>query len=77
MSQAVLSCLQVYDVLRPNKHFSKNKPDGPQLVVALATGDYVPQLSVLSEMQLAVGPLPLQLARVSGGEVSFHSFQAK
>ena len=68
--------VQVYDVLRPNKNFSKSKPDIPQLVVALASGDFVPSLHTITALQHAASPLPLQFARVSGGEVSFHSLPA-
>lgn len=65
--------MQVYHVLKPNKRFSRNKPDAPQLVVALATGNYLPSLGAFTRLQGAVESLPLQFARVSGGEVSFHS----
>ena len=67
--------LQVYDVLKPNKHFSKGKPDDPRLAVCLATSAYVPTRSVLQHLQDQVSPVPLQFARVAGGEVSFHSIQ--
>ena len=66
-------CMQIYHVFKPNKHFSKNKPDAPQLAVALAEGDFLPTFSTMTTLQRAVSPLPLQFARVSGGEVSFHS----
>lgn len=67
--------LQVYDVLKPNKHFSKGNPDKPRLVVCLATSAFVPTRSVLQHLQDQVSSLPLQFARVAGGEVSFHSTQ--
>ena len=68
-------CLQVYDVLKPNKHFRKGSPDDPRLVVCLATGPIVPSFKVIQHLQLLqqMSPLPLQFARVAGGEVSFHS----
>ena len=62
--------------MRPNKHFSKNKPDVPKVVIALDTGDMLPMLSTIARLQQAVSPLPLQFARVCGGEVSFHSLHA-
>ena len=68
-------CLQVYDVLKPNKRFRKGSPDDPRLVVCLATGPVVPSFRVIQHLQQRLSPLPLQFARVAGGEVSFHSVQ--
>lgn len=67
--------LQVYDVLKPNKHFRKGSPDDPRLVVCLAIGPVVPSFRVMHHLQQLLSPLPLQFARVAGGEVSFHSIQ--
>ena len=67
--------LQVYDVLKPNKHFRKGSPDDPRLVVCLATGHDVPFFRVIQHLQQLLSPLPLQFARVAGGEVSFHNIQ--
>lgn len=68
--------LQVYDVLKPNKHFSKGNPDDPKLVVCLSTGPCVPTFRVMQQLQQQVSPLPLQYAKVAGGEVAFHSMQS-
>ena len=67
--------LQVYDVLKPNKHFSKGRPDDPRLVVCLSTCTFAPSLSVIQHLQQQAHPLPLQFAKVAGGEVSFHGIQ--
>lgn len=69
------SSLQVYDVLKPNKQFRRGSPDDPRLVVCLATGSNVPSFRVIQHLQQRVLPLPLQFARVAGGQVSFHSMQ--
>ncbi|KAL3160775.1 hypothetical protein ABBQ38_009187 [Trebouxia sp. C0009 RCD-2024] len=66
----------VYDVLKPNKHFSKGNPDDPKLVVCLSTGPCVPTFRVMQQLQQQVSPLPLQYAKVAGGEVAFHSMQS-
>ncbi|KAL0042267.1 hypothetical protein WJX77_007990 [Trebouxia sp. C0004] len=66
----------VYDVLKPNKQFSKGKPDAPKLAVCLSTGSNLPSCSIVQHLLTVVAPLPLQFARVSGGEVSFHSLQS-
>lgn len=66
----------VYDVLKPNKRFSKGNPDAPKLAVCLSTGSNIPSCSVVQHLHNVVAPLPLQFARVSGGEVSFHSLQS-
>ena len=68
--------MQVYDVLKPNKHFSKGNPDAPKLVVCLSTGPCIPPFRVLQLLQQEVSPLPLQYAKVAGGEVAFHSMQS-
>lgn len=67
--------MQVYDVLKPNKRFSKGNPDGPKLAVCFSSGSNVPARDIMHHLQAAVAPLHLQFARVSGGEVSFHSLQ--
>ncbi|DBA85251.1 TPA: hypothetical protein ACH3X2_005951 [Trebouxia sp. C0005] len=66
----------VYDVLKPNKRFSKGNPDAPKLAVCLSTGTNIPSCSIVQHLHTVVAPLPLQFARVSGGEVSFHSLQS-
>ncbi|KAA6429170.1 MAG: hypothetical protein FRX49_00566 [Trebouxia sp. A1-2] len=63
----------VYDVLKPNKRFSKGNPDAPKLAVCLSTGTNIPSCSIVQHLHTVVAPLPLQFARVSGGEVSFHT----
>ena len=70
------ACLQVYDVLKPNKHFRKGSPDDPRLVICLATGPNVPCFRVIQHLQQRVSPLPVQFATVAGGKVSFHSVQS-
>ena len=69
-------CMQVYDVLKPNKRFSKGNPDAPKLAVCLSTGSNIPSCSIVQHLHNVVAPLPLQFARVSGGEVSFHSLHS-
>ena len=68
--------LQVYDVLKPNKQFSKASPDAPKYVVCLATSPLVPTFRVMQHLRERVTPLSFQFARVAGGEVSFHSIQS-
>ena len=65
--------LQIYDVLKPNKNFSKAKADAPRITVCLASGSMLPYCSQIQQLQQIAAPLPLYFARVSGGEVSFHS----
>ena len=69
-------CTQVYDVLKPNKRFSKGNPDAPKLAVCLSTDNNIPSCSIVQHLHNVVAPLPLQFARVSGGEVSFHSLHS-
>lgn len=69
-------CTQVYDVLKPNKRFSKGNPDAAKLAVCLSTGNNIPSCSIVQHLHNLVAPLPLQFARVSGGEVSFHSLHS-
>ena len=69
-------CAQVYDVLKPNKRFSKGNPDAPKLAVCLSTGNNIPSCSIVQHLHTVVAPLPLHFARASGGEVSFHSLQS-
>ena len=70
-------CAQVYDVLKPNKRFSKGNPDAPKLAVCLSTGSNIPSCSIVQHLHNVVAPLPLHFARVSGGEVSFHSLHSQ
>ena len=67
--------MQVYDVLKPNKQFRRGSPDDPRLVICLTTGSNVPCFPVIQHLRQQVSPLPLQFARVAGGQVSFHSIQ--
>lgn len=62
-----------YEVLKPNKRFSKGNPDPSKFVICLASGVNLPACNVVRSLQETAAPLPLQFARVSGGEVSFHN----
>ena len=64
------ACLQVYDVFKPNRKFSRKRPDPVAFQVAMAAKHF-PTLLQMHHLQGQSQDSPVRLACVDGANVSF------
>ena len=68
------ACLQVYDIFKPNSKFSRKLPDPVAFRLALGARR-CPALWQIHQLQALSAGVPVRLACVNGGDVSFVELQ--